>query len=520
VADISQSFFVRKVRAVVSRALCRWCPGVIRELLYRRRESFWYNTSQSPGPQRVWGYVNVHSVDPGESFQLMFSTGSTRGLTATGHVEIFRVGDYGDTDRVLVFTGGTLELEFHRINNTAASVGPNWPVALVVDAGEDWRSGYYSIDFVHADGQRELDVAFVVVTAKTRTDVVIKLATATYQAYNRWGGHSLYPFESESSQAGLGMATFEGDLIANMGHMVSFDRPTKSEFFEWESDFVRWIEKLAKKKGFTVGYTTGFDFATRPSTVDCGLLISVGHDEYWTKEEFDRHHDRIFRDGGNTLFLGANTAYWQVRYVDINAPDHRRGRQLVCYKSLRDPITESASGDPLLHVTARFRDAARRPETMLVGVGYQSNLVYRRQSTNSPYYVADGDLPFFRGTGLVTGDRVADVIGHEWDNRDPESERPAPGESMIDATDRLWHKESSKIDPIPLDQIKVVFAGEATDVFGHKGRAEAVYFESDTGAKVFSSGTNRWSWGLNREGFVEEHFRRFNENLILDFLNR
>ncbi len=98
-ADISQSFFVRKVCTVVSCALCRWCPGVIREFLYRRRESFWYNTSQSPGPQRVWGHVNVHSVDPGESFQLMFSTGSTRGLTATGHVEIFRVGDYGNTDR-------------------------------------------------------------------------------------------------------------------------------------------------------------------------------------------------------------------------------------------------------------------------------------------------------------------------------------------------------------------------------------------------------------------------------------
>lgn len=330
----------------------------------------------------------------------------------------------------------------------------------------------------------------------------------------------MYAFESPSSYVGRGMALFEGDLPANMGNMVSFDRPTPSEFFEWEYDFVQWIEKLAQEKGFTVAYTTNFDYATRPDAADCRLLVSVGHDEYWTKEEFDRHHDRIFRDGGNTLFLGSNTAYWQVRYVDVNAPDHGGGRQLVCHKSMRDPITERVTDDPLLHVTARFRDGCRRPETMLLGVGYQSNMKYRRQlEPRWPYYVIDDGLPFFRDTGLANGDVLADVIGHEWDNRDPEAERPAPGEQRVDATERLWHEEHSKIELIPLDRIKVVFAGDATDVFGEKGRAEAVYYESDAGAKVFSSGTNRWTWALNKEGYVQERFRRFNENLILDFLD-
>jgi len=60
----------------------------------------------------------------------------------------------------------------------------------------------------------------------------------------------------------------------------------------------------------------------------------------------------------------------------------------------------------------------------------------------------------------------------------------------------------------------------ATDVWGRKGLAEAVYFESEAGAKVFSAGTIRWSWGLGRPGFIQPGFVRFNENLIRTMLDR
>ena len=38
--------------------------------------------------------------------------------------------------------------------------------------------------------------------------------------------------------------------------------------------------------------------------------------------------------------------------------------------------------------------------------------------------------------------------------------------------------------------------------------AEAVYFEAESGAKVFSSGTIRWPWGLSKSGFVNEKFSK------------
>ena len=72
-------------------------------------------------------------------------------------------------------------------------------------------------------------------------------------------------------------------------------------------------------------YITNFDLTRDASWAEkYPLFIVLGHNEYWTKEEFDAVEKRIFIQGKNTLFLGANIAYWQVRYVDINqAPGGR-----------------------------------------------------------------------------------------------------------------------------------------------------------------------------------------------------
>lgn len=515
----------RVVQTRLRRFLVWWLinrkPGLLRDLLRQRRLSLWYKTSQSEGEQRIWGYADRHSITPGDTFGLKLSTGPGVGALA-GHVEIFRIGAHGDSDRALMWRSDRIEVAERGFTNTAAAVGPAWPRSVSVEDTGGWRSGYHSVDFVAADGARERDVAFIVATSPRRdVDVLVKLATATYQAYNRWGGHGVYEYETPSTWSGRPLGPFEGDIPVNRGDMVAFDRPTASEFWEWEYHFVRWLERLAEEEGFSVAYATNFDLTRDASFAsDCKLLISVGHDEYWSKEEFDQAQDRIFRQGGNVLFLGSNTAYWQVRYVDVNARDGNAGRQMVCFKSMDDPIGERVGEDADLWVTARFREEARRPETMLMGVAYQSNFAFRRQETpRYAYRVVSTDLPFFEGTGYRPGDVVAEIIGHEWDNRDPEADYECPGEARVAADERLWRQGRSRIDRLPPAAIKTVFSGDVVDIQGRPGKAEAVYFESQAGARVFSSGTNRWTWGLNREGYVQEPFRRFNRNLLLHFLN-
>ncbi len=67
---------------------------------------------------------------------------------------------------------------------------------------------------------------------------------------------------------------------------------------------------------------------------------------------------------------------------------------------------------------------------------------------------------------------------------------------------------------IPLKNIKVLFTGDPVDIDGKKGRAEAVYWESPAGAKVFASGAIRWDWGFGRPGYSTPAFLKFSQNLF------
>ncbi len=196
-----------------------------------------------------------------------------------------------------------------------------------------------------------------------------------------------------------------------------------------------------------------------------------------------------------------------MRYADVDraAGGRDRGRQMICFKSLCDPIARRTDDADVL-VTTEFRANGRRPETMLLGVGYQSYFP-PDSPRRYPYRAVAVEGALFAGTGWKPGDSIGDVVGYEWDNRDPAGD----GRRLFDAA-------RSRIAQLPADRIKVLFEGSPVDVDGKVGRAEAVYFESEAGAKVFSAGSIRWCWGLAKPGFVRPAFRRFNENLLLHML--
>ena len=447
----------------------------------------------SPAGQTVWGYADRHSVREGETFNVMLSTGPDLPGTK-GKIELFRVGAAPEQAPVW---SEEVAVDSQEMLATSASVGAGWYPATTIDPS-GWQPGVYLADFVDAGtGRREAAFLQIVVrgSAKTR-DLLVKLGTNTYQAYNDWGGHSLYEQDGDP---------------ATRGAMVSFDRPGKAALLEYDLFLVRWIEALAKKHGFSVDYASNHDIhRDRRLLESARLAVSSAHDEYWTKEEYDAYEKRIHSRGQNTIFFGANTGYWQVRYFDLNrSPDGEDlGRQMLCWKTTSDPLTERETRhDKTLLTTNRFRDGGRRPETMLMGVGYQNWFPADAPDLRFPYHVASASAPFFAGTNYKAGDLAADVVGYEWDNRDPDGDGK-----------RLWDKEHSRIALLPEEKLQVLFKGEPVGGDGKKGLAEAVYFRSAAGAKVFSSGSIRWAWGLGKPGFEREDFKKFNENLVLDFL--
>ena len=112
---------------------------------------------------------------------------------------------------------------------------------------------------------------------------------------------------------------------------VSFDRPYDQWdgagcFFDWDFPMIRWLER----EGYNVTYVTDVDaHAGTRYLPGRRVLLSVGHDEYWSKEMRDSWE--AARDQGYALaFFGGNDIYWQVRYEPSAAGAAQR--VLVCYK--------------------------------------------------------------------------------------------------------------------------------------------------------------------------------------------
>ncbi len=410
--------------------------------------------------RRVWGYANRHSVDTGESFKIILTTGP--GLDKVeGQVVISRIGVHDEGERKEVWRSEKLVVERLDVQATSAALGADWAPAIDWVPTDGWATGYYAIDFALSDNDIDYEVAYIIVTNPNRSgDVLVELGTNTYNAYNAWGGYSLY----ESAFAG------------ERAQILSFDRPASPAFYDYDYYLVMWLEALARKRGFTIDYASNFDVHRDRSFTDKPkLYISGTHNEYWSKEQFDAVHHRIFKLGKPAIFFGANTAYWQVRYADMAKFKEDWGRQLVCYKSPDDPMRQRGEdGDTELQLTMLFRDGARMPETMLCGVAYDNFFnPGDEKGPKYPYKVMTLDSPFFDGLDWQIGHPIADVVGYEWDNRDPKGDGA-----------RLWDAKLSRIPPIDPATIKVLFAGEPLDEQGPQGSRRI-------GDVHFASGRNR-----------------------------
>ncbi len=152
--------------------------------------------------------------------------------------------------------------------------------------------------------------------------------------------------------------------------------------------------------------------------VDGGpLLLSVGHDEYWSapqRDTVERHLD----GGGNVAFLSGNTCYWQVRIEDD-------GATMVAYKQRFESDPVHGTNAAATTTTRWAHPVTGRPEAALTGVSFTRG-GYSRIGSRVPrgaggYTVHRPGHWLFAGTGLEYGDLLgaaATVVGYECDGCD------------------------------------------------------------------------------------------------------
>ena len=289
-------------------------------------------------------------------------------------------------------------------------------------------------------------IIFVVRNGTSHSDMVFRTADASWQAYNPYGGHSLY-----------GPAA--GFDLTNRAYKVSYNRPyatlnleDQTWIFYAEAPMISWLEANA----YDVTYIASVDAArSAPLLQNHKVFLSVGHDEYVSGPE--RTGIEAARDRGvNLAFLTGNEFFWKTRWENSIDGSGTPYRTLVCYKETLSPNSVPAAtaavdpSDPPTW-TGTWRDPAKsppadggRPENALTGQLFRVNgpgADNMNLSIQVP--AAQGKLRFWRNTQVSrqSAGQVwtlpAGTLGYEWDVEEDNGFRPGGEFDLSTATYNL-----------------------------------------------------------------------------------
>ena len=362
----------------------------------------------------------------------------------------------------------------------ADSVGCAWPASVHIPIGDDWRSGFHLVTLTAHGAAAGRDVAhacFVVTAPSTPTTrscrALFVLGTNTWNAYNTWGGASLYTGGTQVSfrrPFGRGMlcrpevdrddrkarpARWGEEPDVNGDHFQEYrfthGYPASigsSGWFTHERRFVEWAES----EGYEFDSCISTDLDDDPTIADgYDLLIDVGHDEYWScgaRQVVESHVQR----GGHLASFSGNTMFWQIRI-------EHDGDVMVCHKyaaHISDPMLDV---DPA-RMSGMWADPiVNEPEWSLLGAGSRWGL-YNRFGQATPrgsgaYTVYRDDHWMLANTGLRYGDLLGakhGVVGYETvgcpidlDEFQLPIARAVPGAPQIERTEIVALTPSSNI---------------------------------------------------------------------------
>jgi hypothetical protein len=477
------------------------------------------------------GYAWPQSVLPGEEVELHVSSSGPFG------VEVAREGG----EREVVWRADAVAGTEHPVPATASADGCGWPTALTIPVGEEWRSGYHAVRL--ASGDQRADAFFSVRPVGDRAPILLVLSTSTSNAYNDWGGPSLYTGGTRVSfERPLGRGFLFKPEPARRKAQAAPDREALAYFawadehhlsrwsggagwWTWERPFVAWAER----EGFAIDVAASHDLEEHPEVLDGHrLFLSVGHDEYWSWGMRDAV-EGFLADGGNAAFFGGNTCWWQVRFED-------GGRAMTCfkYRADEDPVLGTPDERSLSGAWPDRRIG--RSEAAMTGLSF-SRGGYSRYGLGVPrasgaYTVWRPDHWAFEGTDLRYGDALglADaIVGYEVDGCEltmagglpvPTHMDGAPDtlEVLATAPARLWSQDEQPTryahEPGELEHVAMVLFGDAWEEELPRIRsnhAVVACFDLPGGGTVFNAGCTDWTYGI--EG-GDADVRRITRNVL------
>ncbi len=409
-----------------------------------RREAVLGNYAErpfhAPPPAiRIWSYAGSLSHVPGETLCLSVCTNAKQYA-----VEIIRDGLTPQT----VFRRENLEGHWRDTPDDCSVTGCGWPVSLEIRVDETWPSGGYIIRTTAREDGRGEDMHEHVFLVRPRSGadrrgrLLLVAATATWTAYNDWGGSNHYQgwcgpngdrfsptlsllrplakgFVSLPPEAPRAVLMDDPPIMAEprYPHMEwayangYSKKYMSSGWASFERHFVLWAEA----EGYRLDIISQTDLHYRPELLEGYSCVAlIGHDEYWSWEMRDAV-DAYVEQGGRIARFAGNFM-WQIRLEN-------EGRTQTCYKYIardEDPLMQKGPR----HLVTESWEAPEigRPGAASFGLNATHGL-YASWSGCSPrgakgFPVYRPEHWAFASTGLYYGDilgAASRIFGYEVD---------------------------------------------------------------------------------------------------------
>ena len=378
--------------------------------------------------KRVEGWFDSVSATCGQSVGLHIS-----GNAAPVKISIYRMGYYEGAGARLIdqvaIKSAIPSFAAPEISSAPRStVTTSWPTSYKFKVDKSTPPGQYL--FRMDDGVGKPTFAPLMIENPEARGTTFISAVMTWQAYNQWGGYSLYK--------GPNLKRTSRSTVASFDRPYDGDGSGQSRYMELP------IIRLAEEKGLDLAYATDFDLDENATQIrSATTLVMGGHSEYWTNNMRENLQSAIDK-GINLIVFGGNTGYNRIRIED--------NRRLAMWRSTKsDPYGEVSD-----KATTAWRMAPiSKPESLLLGSQYIGLGVSGDFTITHP-----NRWPF---NVMAKPDTLKMVVGREVD-----SPLYAPGPA---------------VETLASSEIKVR---------GQKATAMATYYNTKSGAGVLDIGTNGW----------------------------
>jgi hypothetical protein len=449
----------------------------------------------------VEGFAWPTSVLPGDTIRFYVSVMNLEPQTPSQQYEakIFRSPDFGAGQEVYTFPNATGHFYPLRDAN-GDSIFPGqtnrlpvdykigckdfWsPTARVFVIPSNWSSGIYYVRLNHLalhDPGEYYYVQFIVRAAQPgqATKILFKYELNTVQAYNYWGGGSLYSLAQDPS-------TLTSDSI------IAFDRPVQRTWSQSATYFASSFEKTLRDSGYSMEYCNNIDLdKTGPGfgidlLSNYNMLVLWGHDEYWSRRE--RDNIESFKGNlnsglhGNIARFAPNTCYWRITWIG-NGDEHLK---LMCLKD-----NYPSGFHPPYDLWRDSTYGPRRPEAKFLGSQYQwgwNDIRGDSLTEQPPDRVYMPSHWIFRNANLTT-------VGQEFGFGVVQN-----GRRKGIVSGELDNTITNRAD-FPLDTLAQRNVYSHVDPGQDSVLHQMIYYEDTlTNARVFAQGAGGWILGLVSE---------------------